>query len=108
MKVNGYEIIPFANLPLADLCRADLICFGNMEEIKTIQIDVWNVGYTYDVLQIGCQRHPIEKWRRWDTKAGRKWVDSMDEKALEWAEKHLDLILQIVDISPATPTGKES
>jgi len=97
-----------ADLRKADLREANLLCFGNMEEIKTLQIDAWSVGYTYDTLQIGCQSHPIDKWRKWDTQAGRKWVDSMDGSALEWADKHLDLILKMIDVSPAKATGKES
>jgi hypothetical protein len=97
-----------ADLYGANLYGANLLCFGNMEEVKTLQIDTWNVGYTYDTLQIGCQRHPIEKWRKWDTQAGRKWINGMDREALEWADKHLDLILKIIEVSPAQPTGKES
>ena len=111
-----------ANLRLADLEGADLrgayleeanlrgaefLCFGNMMEIKTLQIDRWSVGYTAQDLQIGCQRHPIEKWRKWNTPAGRKWISAMDKDAENWAEKHLGLILAIIDASPATPTGHE-
>ena len=89
-----------ADLRGADLRVADLLCFGNMREIKTLQIDTWRVAYTSDTLQIGCQTHPIEKWRKWNTAAGRKWIDDMDDKALAWADRHLDLILQIIDASP--------
>jgi hypothetical protein len=73
-----------------------------MREIKTLQIDMWQIGYTKTTLQIGCQRHSIDKWRKWNTIAGRIWVDKMDSSALVWAEKHLPLILAIIDASPAT------
>ena len=66
-----------------------------------MQVDTWDIGYTHDTLQIGCQRHAIEKWKKWNTPAGRKWIDSMDEGALDWADKHLDLVLAMIDASPA-------
>jgi hypothetical protein len=102
-----------ANLTDADLTDARLTgadlwgCIGNMREVKSMQIERWPVTYTADTLQIGCQRHPISKWRKWNTDAGRRWIKQMDDEALEWADKHLALVLQIIDASPATPTGHE-
>jgi hypothetical protein len=102
-----------ADLRGADLTRADLTganlwgCIGNMREVKSLHIDTWPVTYTADTLQIGCQRHPISKWRKWNTDAGRRWIKQMDDEALEWADRHLALVLQIIDASPATPTGHE-
>ncbi len=90
-----------ADLTSADLTSANLLCYGNMLEIKTAQFDTWRIGYTHDTLQIGCQRHAIEKWRKWGTPAGRKWIAQMDEKAAEWADKYLALVLQLIDASPA-------
>jgi hypothetical protein len=85
----------------ADLEGADLRTYGDMVYLKTMQIDKWQVGYTYDTLQVGCQTHAIEKWSRWDTEVGRIWVSKMDNDALSWAERHLNLILQIIQVSPA-------
>jgi len=96
-----------ANLRGANLEGANLTCFGNMREIRTMQVDTWEIGYTADTLQVGCQRHPIDKWRKWDTVAGRKWIEQMDSKALEWADRNLGFVLQIIDANPATPTGHE-
>ena len=96
-----------ANLEGANLEGAYFTCFGNMKEIRTMQGDTWEIGYTADTLQVGCQRHPIDKWRKWDTVAGRKWIEQMDSKALEWADRNLGLVLQIIDANPATPTGHE-
>jgi hypothetical protein len=101
-------ILREANLREANLEGANLLCFGNMREIRTMQFDRWNIGYTADTLQIGCQRHPIDKWRRWNTEAGRKWIKQIDKKALEWADRNLGLVLQIIDSNPATPTGHEA
>ena len=91
-----------ANLSGADLYGANLLCTGNMREIKTLQIEKWSIGYTHDKLQIGCQRHTIDKWRKWDTPAGLVWINSMDSGAKEWANKLLPLVLQLIDVSPAT------
>ncbi len=90
-----------ADLSGADLHGADLLCQGDMLFIRTMQFDTWQIGYTHDTLQIGCQTHPIEKWQRWGTPAGRKWVAHMDTQAEAWANKYLDLVLQIIDTSPA-------
>jgi hypothetical protein len=97
-----------ANLSGANLSGANLHCMGNMAEVKTLQIERWAIGYTSDTLQIGCQRHAIDKWRKWDSDAGRKWIAQMDDSATAWAEKLLPLVLAIIDASPAVPTGHES
>jgi len=96
-----YADLSDANLRYADLSDASLLCMGNHKELKTVQLDKWDVGYTYDTLQIGCQRHAIEKWLKWDTEAGRKWISLMDVKALEWANKFLPMVLNLIKVSPA-------
>jgi len=93
-----------ADLTGADLRYADLLCTGNMEEIKSLWFEKWGVVYTYDTLQIGCQKHSIEKWRKWDTPAGKVWVDNMDSDATEWACKFMPIVLMSIDTSPAKPT----
>ena len=90
-----------ANLSGANLRGAGLLAYGNMSQIKTLQLEKWQIGYTKDTMQIGCHCHEIEKWRKWNTDAGRKWVAKMDDGALEWADKWLDLVLSIIDKSPA-------
>jgi hypothetical protein len=97
-----------ADLRWANLREANLLVQGNMREIRTMQIDTWVIGYTADTLQIGCQRHAIDKWRAWSSPAGRKWVASMDSRALEWADRNLALVLALIDANPATPTGHEA
>jgi hypothetical protein len=97
-----------ANLYGANLCGADLLCQGNMREIRTMQFDAWAIGYTADTLRIGCQHHPIEKWRKWSTDAGRAWIAKMDSAALAWADRNLALVLAMIDANPATPTGHEA
>ncbi|QDP66959.1 MAG: hypothetical protein Unbinned3138contig1000_1 [Prokaryotic dsDNA virus sp.] len=94
-----------ADLSGANLFGANLRCLGNMTHIKTMQIETWEIGYTDTTLQIGCQRHEIDKWRKWNTEEGRVWIDRMDTDALKWADEYLAIVLQIIDVSPASPTG---
>lgn len=90
-----------ADLRGADFHGADLRCIGDMKYIKTLQLHMWMVGYTYDALQIGCEYHPIEKWREWNTPEKRERIDLMDKEALGVALQYLDLLLSIVDACPA-------
>ena len=88
-----------ANLMNADLRNAS----GNMKHIKTMQIDGWPISYTATVMQIGCQRYPIEKWRKFQDKT----IDRMDSSALAWWKVWKPIIFQIIEASPAEPTKDE-
>ncbi len=72
---------------------------GDMKYLKTMSFECWGVAYTHEVLQIGCQKHPISEWKLWKEKP--EWIQDMDSKATEWANKFLPLILQIIELSPA-------
>ena len=89
-----------------DLRGANLLCIGNQRELRTMQFDRWMIGYTHDTLQIGCQRHSIEKWRRWDTESRRRWISKMDLRSIEWADRNLDLVLKIIDANQADGGSK--
>ena len=93
-----------ANLWNANLMNADLRnASGNMKHIKTMQIDGWPISYTATVMQIGCQRYPIEKWRKFQDKT----IDRMDSSALAWWKVWKPIIFQIIEASPAEPTKDE-
>jgi hypothetical protein len=36
---------------------------GNAQQIFSMQLSAWRITFTKDTLCIGCQQHPIEKWR---------------------------------------------
>lgn len=100
----SYADLRSANLRSADLSYADLWgTTGNMKEVKSLQIDTWPVAYTAEVMQIGCQRHSIDLWRKSDP----HWIADMDSKASEWWAKFGPTILSLIEVSPATPTGQE-
>ena len=48
----------------ADLSGADLQeAIGNLREVFNLNLELWPIVFTKDVLAIGCQQHPIEAWR---------------------------------------------
>jgi hypothetical protein len=88
-----------ANLSSADLSGANLsYAIGNMREIKSAQFDQWAVTWSADVLAIGCQQKPIERWRNADP----RWIAAMDSGATDWWSRYGALVLQLIDASPAT------
>ena len=90
-----------ADLHGADLYGADLHdASGNMREIKSLQVEVWQVAYTADRLQIGCQNHAIRTW--WDFSDNE--IANMSGAALAWWCKWKPILQQIIKASPALPT----
>lgn len=93
-----------ANLSRADLKGANLWgTIGNMQEIKSLQLDTYSITYTFDRLQIGCENHSIEEWRGFSDED----IEEMGSKALGWWRKYRDHIFKTIELSPATPTGYE-
>ena len=74
-----------------------------MSEIKTIAIEDYHINYTADILQIGCERHPITEW--WGFDDGR--ISAMATYSFDFWEKWKSFIQQAIELSPATPTGHE-
>jgi hypothetical protein len=98
-----------ANLRSADLSSADLrsadlrsanlrFAVGNMKEIKSLFLENYPITYTYNYLQIGCERHEISEWWVFDDKA----ILNMDGKtALKFWRKWKSYIQQTIELSPA-------
>ena len=103
-------ILSFADLSDADLERANLSgtrlwgTIGNMKEIKSLQLDTYPITYTADRLQISSKNHSIEEWRGFSDEIIKNMVPI---SILPWWKKHRKAIFQIIDLSPATPTGHE-
>ena len=74
----------------ANLCGAS----GNCREIKTIQTDIWQIVYTKEIMQIGCQRHSIIEWLSFDDDR----ISSMDERALDWWKKWRPILVLILEV----------
>jgi uncharacterized protein YjbI with pentapeptide repeats len=98
VRLADFRDAKLEGINLEDAIIEDAI--GNMEEIKSMQVDQWQVVYTHDRLSIGCQTHSIEMWR----KADPRWIAAMDIDAAGWWAKFGLLILSIIDASPANPS----
>ena len=92
-----------AKLGGADLNGANLEGANGVNEyVKCIQIEAYPITYTADILQIGCERHPIEDWRTF----GCHRIVAMDGKgALKFWAKYKNWIFQTIALCPAKPTG---
>jgi hypothetical protein len=96
-----------ADLRGANLWGANLMgASGNLREVKSAQFDTWPITWTcapdgVTTLQIGCQRHPLDLW----IKSDPRWIAAMDDSATEWWGKYRDVVLALVQASPATPWG---
>ena len=87
-----------ATLHGVNLQSANLVsCIGNKKEIKSLQLDTYNIVYTHDRLQIGCKNHGIAEWFNFDDET----IDDMDEGALEWWNKYKSYIKLTIELSPA-------
>jgi len=100
-NLNGSNLVS-CDLEGADLTGALLRgAIGNLKNIKSICVDRYEINYTSDVLQIGCQQHPINDWWGFEDYE----IIKMDgEKALVWWKKWKGLIKTIIEASPAEPT----
>jgi len=75
---------------------------GNLKHLKSIFIEQYSITYTNDTLQIGCERHSIEEWWEYDND---KILSMNGPEALEFWQKWKVQIKQIIELSPAVPTG---
>ncbi len=85
--------LSYANLCDANLSDVNLLCYGDMKFIFTLQIDNWCVGFTKEILQIGCQKHPISKWKEFTDEQ----ILKMDSKALSWWKRWKQPLFAIID-----------
>lgn len=93
-----------ANLQGADLLGANLQgVIGNMEEVKSLLLEDYPITYTAESLQIGCKRHPINRWWEMDDST----IAEMDAGALAWWHKWKEHLQKTIELSPATPTERE-
>ena len=96
-----YTALRGADLRYADLRGAFLWdCLGNGSHVISIQAGCYNVAYTSDVMQIGCERHAIKDWWRYDDET----ISAMDAGALNWWKTWKPILRKIIKSNPAEPT----
>ena len=94
-----------ANLTSANLRSANLFgTIGNMAELKSGQFEKYSFAYTNQILQIGCENHTITDWWSFDDRT----INAMDHGALKWWRVWKPILKQIIETSPAVPTGLKS
>ena len=105
LKTNGKKGSR-ANLTRANLEGANLEgTIGNLSHLKSVFCETYLVTYTAEVMQIGCQRHKIENWWRFDDDI----IIAMDGKrALKWWRIWKPILQQIIAASPATGYMKDN
>jgi uncharacterized protein YjbI with pentapeptide repeats len=90
-----------ADLSKADLSGADLYgaklygVVGDMNRIRSLQLDTWPIVWTDAVMQIGCQRHTIDAWWAFTDEE----ISRMEPRALAWWKKWKPYIRQMVELS---------
>lgn len=88
-----------ADLSGANLREADFWSVrGNGLEVKSLQIGEYDVVYTTDMLQIGCQRKPIAEWFSLES------IPGYEHQGSQWLS-FKPLIEQIIKQYPATPAA---
>jgi hypothetical protein len=90
VKVNFMgTLLRGANLEGADLWGV----VGNGCEIKSMQIEAYNITWTKDVLQIGCKQYNINDWKMFSD----DYIVNMDFDALNWWNKYKTAIFTIIE-----------
>jgi hypothetical protein len=110
----SYANLSYADLSYADLSSADLSyanlssadlrdlrlwgVVGNMGVIRSIQLETYAITYTFDTLQIGCERHAIEEWQKFDD---QRIIEMERKEALKFWRKWKDTIMKLIEMAPA-------
>lgn len=85
-----------ANMSYANMRGADMRgAVGNMEEVKSMQLEKYMIVFTSDILCIGCQQHTIEEWFGFTD----DYISQMDIGALEWWNKWKDFIFTAIEMT---------
>ena len=93
---NGQRNFSNANLRWANLRWANLQgAIGNNKEVKSLQLDTWNIVYTNEILAIGCKQYTIEKWKNFTNHE----INIMHIEALIWWKKWKPIIFNIIEMT---------
>jgi uncharacterized protein YjbI with pentapeptide repeats len=74
---------------------------GNNRHIKSLQAGKYEIAYTAKVMQVGCEQHDITDWWDFDDDT----IKQMDRGALDWWRVWKPILMNIIEVSPAEPTG---
>ncbi len=77
-----------ANLQGANLQGADLPF-----NFAQAYLSPWSVLVTPEYIEIGCQRHPIDRWLDWGRQDDPEEIHAMSSKARAWWNRHKNIVL---------------
>ena len=99
----SYANLSYANLRSANLSENKLwSTTGNGINVMFLQTDQYDITYTAEVMQIGCEQHDIKDWWKFDDER----INSMDRgTSLEWWKVWKPILKKMIKASPAKPTG---
>jgi len=89
-----------ANLSCADLSYANLFganlfgALGNMKEISSMQIELYKIAFTSEMLQIGCKTFSHNEWMNFNDEK----IKEMDRYALKFWKKYKDFIFKAIEL----------
>jgi hypothetical protein len=96
-----------ANLSGADLSGADLSRAGlygaNLSgadlsfKFAQAYLAPWSVLVTPEYIEIGCQRHPIDRWLDWGRQDDPEEIHAMHSKARAWWNRHKSIVLVMAE-----------
>jgi hypothetical protein len=83
-----------SDLTNSDLRNCDLrYVIGNGKEVKSLQIGTYIVSYYKNILNIGCQSHPLETWINFTDEE----IYIMDKRfSLDWWRLNKDILITLV------------
>jgi len=73
---------------------------GNKKEVKSFQLDLYSVAYTWDRIQFRCQNYSLDEWEG----LSDDFLNNIDVEAPEWRVKWKELLVRILEFSPAKST----
>ena len=90
----------------ADLTRANLygVSGCNCDYLVSLFIDTYPVVYTFDTMQIGCEKHLISEWLDF---SDHKILEMEGKKALKFWRKYKEWIFKSIELCPAKSTSKD-
>ena len=87
------------NLSDTDMCAT----IGNKTHIKSMQLETYNITYTYSRLQINRKNYTHEEWKDFSDDT----ISTMGCGMLEWWKKWKEVIFNIIRMSPCKSTDEK-
>ena len=99
-----------ANLSGATLYGANLSGATLSFKFAQAYLAPWSVLVTPEYIEIGCQRHPIDRWLDWGRQDDPEEIHAMHSKARAWWNRHKSIVLamaQTVRLNESHPIDGE-